>query len=117
MFQLTTLLKPDYSCFNNSALSFVDKVTTGTNNFVSGISNFASPVELLLTQVDDHVKIKLTSQLIKDISRDLQKLLKNFNGTIISTSFSLPPAGVLPVIFVLDLNNLEFAKLSFGSSL
>ena len=39
---------------------------------------------------DDHVKISLTSQLIKDISEVLQKLLNYFSGTIISTSF-VPP--------------------------
>ena len=54
---------------------------------------------------------------MNSISRVLQKLLKYFNGTIILTSFVLPLAGVFPVIFSLDLNDLEFAKLSFGSSL
>ena len=33
------------------------------------------------------------------------------------TSFVLPPAGVLPAIFTLDLNDYEFGKLSFGSYL
>ena len=61
--------------------------------------------------------MRLTSQLINGISRVLQKLLKYFNGTIISTSFLLPAAGVFPVIFILDLNDAESAKLSFGSSL
>ena len=76
------------------------------------IANFSSPVEFY-----DKVKIRLISQLINGISRALQKLLKYFNSTIISTSFVLPPAGVLPVIFTLDLNDSESAKLSFGSSL
>ena len=76
-----------------------------------------APVELVIAQVDDHVKIKLTSQLIKGISRVLQKLLKYFNGTTISTSFSLPATGVLRVIFILDLNYSESVKLSFGLSL
>ena len=61
--------------------------------------------------------MRLTSQLVNGISRVLQKLFKYFNGTIISTSFSLPAAGVFPVIFILDLNDSESAKLSFGSSL
>ena len=56
-------------------------------------------------EVDDHVKKRLTSQLINSISRVLQTLLKYFNGTIILTSFVLPPAGVLPVIFTLDLKD------------
>ena len=59
------------------------------------------------------LKMRLTSQLIKGISRVLQKLCKYFNGTIISPSFSLPAAGVFLVIFILDLNDSESAKLSF----
>ena len=51
------------------------------------------------------------------ISRVHQKLLKYFNGTIISIFFVLPSAGVFPVIFALGLNDFESAKLSFGSSL
>ena len=61
--------------------------------------------------------MRLTSQLINSISRVFQKLLKYFNGTIISTSFVLPSAGVVPVIFILDLSDLESVTLSFGSSL
>ena len=45
-----------------------------------------------------------------------KNLLKYFNGTIISTSFVLPSAGVFPVIFILDLNHWQSVKLSFGSS-
>ena len=33
---------------------------------------------------------------------------------MISTSFTLPLAGVLPVIFPLDLNDSESAKLSLS---
>ena len=61
--------------------------------------------------------MRLTSQLNNGISRVLQKLLKYFNKTIISTSFTLPAAGVFPVIFILDLNDSESSKLSFGSAL
>ena len=117
MFQLSTLLKPDFNCCNNVALSCVDKVTTGTYDSVSVISNFPSPVELVITQVDENVKIQLTSQLINDISRVLQNLLKYFNLTIILTPFSLQLSGVFPVIFILDLHDAESTKLSFGSSL
>ena len=69
-----------------------------------------------MTQVDDHVKMGLTSQLINGISRVLQKWLKYFSGTIISTSFVLPWLGVFPVIFILDLNDSESVRLSLGSS-
>ena len=71
------------------------------------------------TQLDDHVKIRLTSQLIKGISKVLQKLLKYFSGTIISTSF-VPPFPVRPVIFNLNLNEsvvLPSAKITVSSSL
>ena len=62
-------------------------------------------VELVITQVDNYVKMTLTSQLMNGISRVLQKLLKYFNGTIVSTSFVLPSAGVFPVTFNLNLND------------
>ena len=67
-------------------------------------------VILNITQFADHVKINSTSQLIKGISRVLQKLLRYFSGTIISTSTlpailpSLLSAAVWPVVFVLNLN-------------
>ena len=53
--------------------------------------------------------MRLISKLIKDISLVLEKLLKYFNGTAILTLFVLPLLGLLPVIFTLDLNNLESA--------
>ena len=77
------------------------------------IANLPIPVGLVITQVDDHVKMRLNSQFINEISRVLQKLLKYFNFTIISTFFVLRSAGVFPVIFILDLNNSK----SFDSSL
>ena len=95
MLQLIALLKPDFHCWNNLKLSWVDKVTKGTKRFVSVIANILAPLELVITQVDDHVKMRLTSQLINGISRVLQKLPKFFNGKIISTFFILPSAGVL----------------------
>ena len=61
--------------------------------------------------------MRIISQLINSISRVLQKFLKYFNGAIISTSFVLPPGGVFPVIFILDLNDSESVKLAFDSSL
>ena len=105
LFQLIVLLKPDFNCLSNFSLSLVHRITTGTYNFVSVIANFPSPVELVITQFLDHVKIRLTSQLINGISSVLQKLLKYFSGTIISTSFVLPSSGVFPVICTLDLND------------
>ena len=67
LFQLITLLKPDYNCWSSLELSCVDKVTTGTYSFVSVIVNVPTPVELVIRQVDDHVKRRFTSQLINGI--------------------------------------------------
>ena len=49
------------------------------------------------------VRIRLILQLIKSISKVLQKLLKYFNGTIILTFF-LPAFPAQPSVFVLNLN-------------
>ena len=46
--------------------------------------------------MSDQIKIRLISQLIKGISRVVQKLLKYFNGTIIPTFF-VPLSPVAPV--------------------
>ena len=70
----------------------------------------------VLTQVDDQVKIKLILQLIKGISRVLQKLFKYFNRTAILASVVLPAAGVFLIIFTLALNDSEFVSVAFGSS-
>ena len=43
----------------------------------------------VITQFACHVKFKDTSQLINSMSNVLQKLVKYFNGTIISTFFSI----------------------------
>ena len=56
LFRLIILLKPDLNCWSNFALSWVDRATTGTKIFVSVIVNLPSAVELVITQVDDHVK-------------------------------------------------------------
>ena len=84
---------------------------------MSVISNLPTPVELVIKQVHDYVKMRLTSQLINDISIILQKLLKFLKGTIISTFFLLQSLGVFPVIFILRLNDSESVKLSFRSSM
>ena len=57
----------------------------------------------MITHFSDQVKMRLISQLIKGISRALQKLLKYFNSTIILTSF-MPQSTVSPVMFCLNLN-------------
>ena len=87
------------------ALSWVDKVTTETESFVSVIANVVSCFAgaLDITKFADQVKMRLISQLINDILGVLQKLLKYFNGTIILTFFVLLSA-VEPANFYLHLN-------------
>ena len=51
------------------------------------------------------------------VSQVFSKNYLSIFNTIISTSFVFPLFGVFPVIFALDLNDLEFARLSLGSSL
>ena len=62
---------------------------------------------LVITQILDKVKIRFISQLINGISNVLQKLLKCFNGTTISTSFFVSLHSNLPVIFVLQSKDFE----------
>ena len=57
----------------------------------------------------------MESQLIKGISIVLQKLLRYFNETIISTSFA-PLFPVCPVIFCVNLNEV-LLLLSAGKSI
>ena len=117
LFQLIVLLKTDFNCWSSFVLSWIDKVTTGTQSFVLVIANIPAPVELVMTQVHDHFNWRLILQLINDIPSVLQKLLKYFNCTTISTSFVLSSAGVFPVIFILDLNDSKSFRFSFGSFL
>ena len=116
---LIVLLNPVFNCSNNLLSSSVDKVTAGTYNFVSVIlsvafvglltvttagsaSGLASLVALLvITQFSDRVKIRFISQFINGISSVLQKLLKCFNDTTISISFSVFLPSNLPVMLVL----------------
>ena len=112
---MIVLLNPVFNC-SKSLFSFsADRVTTGTYNFVSFIFNVA-PVVLLLaftpgaaflvallvtTQFSDQVKVKVASQLINGMFSILQKLLKYFSGTAISTSLVLLLSLNFPVILVL----------------
>ena len=71
-------------------LSWVDKVTRGTYSFISVMLNSAfwfAAVPATRIKFLDHFNWRQILQLIKDILSDLQKLLRYFNGTIISTSF------------------------------
>ena len=56
LFQLIVFFKPDFHCWSNFVWSWVDKVAPRASSFVSVIVNISSPVELVITQIDEHVK-------------------------------------------------------------
>ena len=91
--------------FHSFILSSVDKVTI----IINSVASVAEEVAKFL----DQVKIRLISQLINDILRVLQKLIKYFNGTDSSTFFVLRTSGSFPVILILDLNDSDSVILSF----
>ena len=93
------ILKPDFNCCNRSVLSWVYKITIGTQSFISVIANV----------VNSQTKMRLISQSIDGISTVLQKLLKWFNDTIILASFILS-ALVLSVIFCLNLSEVLLSE-------
>ena len=114
LFHFTYHLNPDFNCSNNLLSFSTDKVTTGTYNLQSGISNFALVGELIAaaggpqkalppsTHSLYQDKINVISQLINGMSKLLQKLPKYFNGiAILTSSFSSSPASKLPIISVL----------------
>ena len=94
--------------------SWVDKVTAGTQSFVSVNLNsgfWFDAVPATRIQYLGHFNWRQILQLIKGISSVLQKLLSYFNGTIISTSF-VPPFSVCLVICSLNLNEVLLLLLS-----
>ena len=72
------LLKAHSYCFNSFISSWVEKVTNPL------LQTFFSPVAEKIKQFSDHVKMRLSSQLINGILRVLHKVFKDFNGTAIS---------------------------------
>ena len=85
------------------------KFTTGAKCFLCVAANFVSSDEEEITQFSDQFKIRRIWQLVNSILRVLQTLLKYFKCTAILTSFTLPSVDFLPVILILDLNDLEFS--------
>ena len=74
-------------------------------NVISNVGTWFATVTASKKQFADQVRISLISQFINGISSVLQKLLRYFNGTIISVSFLLffP---VPPATFSLNLNEI-----------
>ena len=95
-----------FFCLRSFKFSWVDKVTTQTESLVSFIWKlgfWSATVPATRIQFSDHFNWRLILQLIKDISSVLQKLLRCFNGTVISTSY-LPQFPICPVFCCLNLN-------------
>ena len=116
LFHFIVILNPDFNCSNNLLSFSADKVTTGTYNLQSVISNFAlvgelirfaaaagGPLKALPTSTNSlyQDKINVISQLINGISKLLQKLPKYFKGIAIVTSFSKTLSAKVPTILVL----------------
>ena len=85
--------------------------------FATGSFPAESAVVSDITQLLYHDKISLTSELVRDSPRVLQKLLKYFSGTIISTFLVPAFSGVLPVNLFLNLVDSESVTGSLGSPL
>ena len=117
LFHFIDLLNPDFNCSNNLLSFSTDKVTTGTYNLQSVISNFAlvgklirfaaaagRPLKALPTSTHSlyQDETNVISQLFNGMSKLLQKLPKYFNGiAMLTSSFSSSPASRLPIISVL----------------
>ena len=129
LFHLIVLLNPDFNFSKKLLSSFVDKVTTGTYNFVfvilyiafvrasilslAGLSPWAALVFCVVmsvkTQFSDQVKVKDTSQLIKGISRLLDS--KNYLNILMEQQFLLFSwfaFDIFLVILLLYLKDSEF---------
>ena len=113
--QLVVLWKPDFCCCSSFLSFWLDYVTTCPCIFGLNITNVTTTVVLSVTQVGDHVNKILISQLVSSISRTLQKSLKYFKSTVIST-FLVPPALILLVNLKLDLDSW-YPIISFGPSI
>ena len=120
LFHFIVILNPDFNCSNNLLSFSADKVTTGTYNLQSVISNFAligdliasigglgcasgAFLQALLTSTHSlyQDKINTISQLINGISKFIQKLPKYFKGIAIATSFSKTLLAKVPTILAL----------------
>ena len=101
LFQIISLLNPDFKLVNSLISSSLDKVTTGTyslQSFIASVAPAGAPSlptaaapsvlrsKLVITQFLFHFNSKDTSQLINGMYNDLQKLPKYFNGIANSTN-------------------------------
>ena len=118
LFKLIVLFKSHFWCCKSFTSSWIDKVKSGTQGFVSFV--FVSSFAVEITQLADQIGTRLISQFISDSSRVLKKLLNYFYGTAIAETFVLPLLRVLLVFLTLDLNSLDSVIAAWfgnGSSL
>ena len=81
--------------------------SVGVGVTASGVATTAAVIDISdIMRSFYQYKLSSISQFIKDKSRDLQKLLENFNRSTISVVNVLLPAGVLLIIFVLYSKDL-----------
>ena len=77
-----------------------------TGGLAFGFPGIPGPIDISdIIHYFEHDKSSSISQLINSKSRDLQKLLRYFNGTTTSTSNMLLSFGVLPIIFCFILES------------
>ena len=81
--------------------------TSGTGKEVFGLPGTAGVIDIsYIMHSFNYDKSSVISQLLNGESRDLQKLLKYFNGTTTSASNIFLSSGVLPITFVLYSKDL-----------
>ena len=78
---------------------FVRLLTAATGGFAPGSASLVAL--LVITHFSDQVKTRFISQLINGISSVLQKLIKYFNGTTISTFSSVLLPSNYPAMLIL----------------
>ena len=83
-------VRTKFYCSRGFALSWLDKVTTGTSSFVLVIGNVRAPFEVVIMQFYGYFNMRVTSQLISSITGVFQKFLKYFNGIALFPYFALP---------------------------
>ena len=81
-------------------LHYLDKVATGTYIFLSVIVKADTLFRWRLIQYFDKIRIRWILQLIKDILRVFQNLIKYFKSTAL-------PAFIIPALLVLPINLIQ----------
>ena len=87
------------------SVAFVGLLTAATVGLAPGSASLVAL--LVITQFSEQVKIRFISQLINGLSSVLQNLLSCFNGTTMSTSFSVFSPCNLLVMLVLESKDFK----------